>query len=45
MTDWSAWISREERRSDRLDPALAARWLATFDLPAQAEGAMPQAST
>ena len=42
MTDWSAWAGREERRRDRLDPALAARWLATFDLPAQSEGAMPQ---
>jgi 3-methylfumaryl-CoA hydratase len=40
--DWSAWVGREERRSDRLDAALAARWLATFDLPAQADGAMPQ---
>jgi len=42
LNDWSAWVGREERRSDRLDLALAARWLATFDLPAQAEGAMPQ---
>lgn len=42
MSEWPAWIGREERRSDRLDPALAARWLATFDLPAQADGAMPQ---
>jgi 3-methylfumaryl-CoA hydratase len=42
MTDWSAWAGREERRFDRLDPALAARWLATFDLPAQSEGPMPQ---
>ncbi|GGE02360.1 hypothetical protein GCM10011515_22520 [Tsuneonella deserti] len=40
--DWSAWISREERRSDRLTPALAARWLATFDLPTSTEGALPQ---
>jgi len=46
VTDWSAWAKREERReehrADRLDPAFAARWLATFDLPALAEGAMPQ---
>ena len=41
-SDWSAWVGREERRRDRLDAALAARWLATFDLPAQSEGAMPQ---
>ena len=42
MSDWSAWVGREERRNDVLDPALAARWLATFDLPAQAGGPMPQ---
>ena len=42
MSDWQAWIGREERRSDRLDPAFAARWLATFDLAAPADGAMPQ---
>ena len=42
MNDWSTWIGREERRSDRLDPTVAARWLATFDLPPQTEGAMPQ---
>jgi 3-methylfumaryl-CoA hydratase len=42
MADWSAWVGREERRSDRLDPALAARWLATFDLPAQTDGILPQ---
>lgn len=40
--DWSAWVGREDRRTDWLDPALAARWLATFDLPPQTEGAMPQ---
>lgn len=42
MEDWSAWVGREERRRDRLDPGLAARWLATFDLPPQSDGAMPQ---
>jgi 3-methylfumaryl-CoA hydratase len=42
MDGWAAWIGREERRSDRLTPALAARWLATFDLPVQVEGALPQ---
>lgn len=41
-TDWSAWVGREERRSDALGAALAARWLATFDLPAAEHGAMPQ---
>jgi 3-methylfumaryl-CoA hydratase len=42
MDKWATWVGREERRSDRLNPALAARWLATMDLPAQAAGAMPQ---
>ncbi len=42
MSDWQAWVGREERRRDRLDPALAARWLATFDRPPIAEGALPQ---
>lgn len=42
MTAWDAWIGREERRSDRLGSALAARFLATFDLPSPSMGAMPQ---
>ena len=42
MSDWQAWIGREERRVDRLDPALAARWRATFDLPTPEGEAMPQ---
>ena len=43
MENWSAWIGREERRLDRLDRALAARWCATFDLPEPEPGAaMPQ---
>jgi 3-methylfumaryl-CoA hydratase len=42
MTDWSAWIGREQRSADRLDAALAARWCATFDLPPPADGSMPQ---
>ncbi|RJX65625.1 hypothetical protein D6858_15100 [Tsuneonella suprasediminis] len=42
MNDWTAWVGREERRSDTLDAALAARWLATFDLPTPTDGAMPQ---
>lgn len=42
MDDWSAWIRREERRRDQLDPALASRWLATFDLPPRDRGPMPQ---
>ncbi len=40
--DWSDWVGREERRTDHVTPALAARWLATFDRSAQSEGALPQ---
>ncbi|MBM0169455.1 FAS1-like dehydratase domain-containing protein [Altererythrobacter sp. C41] len=42
MTEWNAWIGREQRSTDRLDPSLAARWCATFDLPAPSDEAMPQ---
>lgn len=42
MSEWDAWIGRERRQADRLDPALAARFLATFDLDRPATGAMPQ---
>lgn len=42
MNDWSAWIGREQRSVDRLDPALAARWCATFDLPPPNDDPMPQ---
>lgn len=39
---WDAFIGREQRRRDRVDPALAARFLATFDLVPSPVGAMPQ---
>lgn len=42
MTDFSAWIGREARATDRLDESLAARWLATFDLPRPHPALMPQ---
>ncbi|MBX7501427.1 MaoC family dehydratase N-terminal domain-containing protein [Qipengyuania sp. YG27] len=42
MDDWSDWIGREQRAADRLDPALAARWCATFDRDAPSSAAMPQ---
>lgn len=42
MTGWSDWIGRKQRAADRLDEALAARWLATFDLPPPDSPAMPQ---
>lgn len=36
------WIGREQSAADRLDEGLAARWLATFDLPAPEPAIMPQ---
>ena len=31
MGQWDAWIGREEQRTDRIDPAMVARWCATID--------------
>ncbi|WP_370073263.1 MaoC family dehydratase N-terminal domain-containing protein [Novosphingobium sp. THN1] len=42
MGEWQNWVGRTERRTDRADAALAARWLATFDRAAPADGTMPQ---
>jgi 3-methylfumaryl-CoA hydratase len=42
MGQWDAWIGREERRSDRVDIGLYARWLATLDRDAPADGTVPQ---
>jgi 3-methylfumaryl-CoA hydratase len=39
---FEAWIGRETRATDRLDDGLAARWLATFDLPRPHPPIMPQ---
>ncbi len=39
---YDAWIGREQRSVDRLDEGLAARWLATFDLPRPHPALMPQ---
>ena len=39
---YEAWIGRETRATDRLDEALAARWLATFDLPRPEPAILPQ---
>lgn len=39
---YAAWIGREQRAKDRLDEGLAARWLATFDLPIPLPPIMPQ---
>ena len=42
MSNWEEWIGREEQRHDRVDEALAARWLATFDRAAPGQDTMPQ---
>ncbi|MCA1660980.1 MAG: MaoC family dehydratase N-terminal domain-containing protein [Novosphingobium sp.] len=42
MVDWSAWVGREERRRDRIDPAAHRRWLATLDREAPAGEAVAQ---
>ncbi len=42
MSEWNAWIGREEQRHDRVDEGLLARWLATFDRAAPADGTVPQ---
>lgn len=42
MTDWGAWLDREVTQNDTLNPALARRWLACFDLEEPADKAMPQ---
>jgi 3-methylfumaryl-CoA hydratase len=41
VSDWSAWIGREERRSDRIDPQAFRRWLATLDREAPPGGVVP----
>ncbi len=43
MSDYAAWIGREEQRKDRVDPGLVTRWLATLDRNAGADGNVPQA--
>ena len=42
MTDYGEWIDRRAVGADRLDEALCARWLATFDLPPPDTATMPQ---
>ncbi|QGN54556.1 MaoC family dehydratase N-terminal domain-containing protein [Novosphingobium sp. Gsoil 351] len=42
MSDWDAWIGREERREDRVEPSAYARWLATLDREAPADGSVAQ---
>ncbi|NIJ38492.1 3-methylfumaryl-CoA hydratase [Sphingopyxis panaciterrae] len=43
MSEWSAWIGREETRHDRIDDAAVARWLATLDRAAPSDGSVAQA--
>jgi 3-methylfumaryl-CoA hydratase len=42
MSAWDAWIGREDVRTDRIDHALVARWLATFDRCAIGDATVPQ---
>jgi 3-methylfumaryl-CoA hydratase len=42
MSQWDSWIGRTEKRADRLDEGVAARWCATLDRAAPADGTMPQ---
>ncbi|MXO96634.1 hypothetical protein GRI34_09435 [Erythrobacter aquimaris] len=42
MSDWQAWVGREQRSADRLEPGLAGRWCATFDQDAPMQAEMPQ---
>lgn len=39
---WDAWIGREMRSYDHVDPMLAARWLASFNLTAADNAPLPQ---
>ncbi|UKK85740.1 MaoC family dehydratase N-terminal domain-containing protein [Sphingopyxis sp. BSN-002] len=43
MSDWQAWIGREDVRHDHVEPAAVTRWLATLDRAAPADGSVPQA--
>lgn len=43
MSDWSAWIGREDVRHDHIDSGGVKRWLATLDRAAPADGSVPQA--
>ena len=42
VNNWSAWVGREEQRSDVIGAGLAARWLATLDRVAPDRGSVPQ---
>lgn len=42
MSDWSAWIDREEHREDRIERGHFNRWLASLDRVAPGDGSVPQ---
>ncbi|KQZ73770.1 hypothetical protein ASE06_15645 [Sphingopyxis sp. Root214] len=42
MSEWDAWIGREDIRRDRVSNELATRWLATLDREAAADSTVPQ---
>ena len=42
VSSWDAWIGREQTRSDAVNAGHAARWLATLDRDAPADGTLPQ---
>jgi 3-methylfumaryl-CoA hydratase len=42
MSEWDAWVGREETRTDRVDICAAGRWLAMLDRSAVQDAAMPQ---
>ena len=42
MSDWSAWIGRQERREDRIEPGAVRRWLATLDREAPVDDTVAQ---
>ena len=42
MSDWSAWVGREERRDDRIDASAYRRWLATLDRQPAPDGVVAQ---
>lgn len=43
MSEWQDWIGRTEIRTDRVDPGMVTRWLATLDRTAPGDGTVPQA--
>jgi 3-methylfumaryl-CoA hydratase len=43
MSEWDAWIGREEVRHDHVDKGAVSRWLAALDRSAPTDGSVPQA--